>query len=151
MWMSAYPLAQVFVDLPIIDEPQGVDDFDVEEDADFDFGDHTQDSSDRGFIKAMLAVSSERLDPKSLASGTIGQRPRPRDSTPMRGRFVLVGGPGPRQDDRRTVHLPDIRASIISRRPQELLSAETRRALSLINEHCKEEGIDLFYRSAVSF
>ena len=136
-------LAQVFVDLPIVDEPQGVDAFDVEEDADFSFENHMQDSSDRGFIKAMLAVSSERLDPKSLASGTIGQRPRPRDSTPMRGRFVLVGGPGQGKTTVGQFICQIFRASIISRRPQELLSAETHRALSLINEHCNEEGIDL--------
>ena len=117
--------------------------FDVEEDADFSFENDMHDSSDRGFIKAMLAVSSERLDPKSLASGTIGQRPGSRDSTPMRGRFVLVGGPGQGKTTVGQFICQIFRASIISRCSQELLSAETQRALSLIDQHCKKEDMDL--------
>ena len=93
------PLAQVFVDLPVVDEPHREHALDVEDGTAYRFEDHVGDSADTGFIKDMLAVSSERLDPQSLASNTIGQR--------QRGRFVLIGGTGPRQDDSGTVHLPD--------------------------------------------
>ena len=67
-------LAKVFVDLPIVDEPYGMDTFETEEDAEYRFEDSMQDFPVRGFIKTMLAVSSERLDPKSLTGSTIGAR-----------------------------------------------------------------------------
>ena len=135
-------LAQVFVDLPIVDEPLRADAFDLEDGADNGFEDHAQETPDGGFIKAMLAVSSERLDPKSLASETIGQRPRTSDSSPTRGRFVLIGGPGQGKTTVGQFICQIFRASIISRRPQHLLSAEVNSALSLINNHCQEEAID---------
>ena len=136
-------LAQVFVDLPVVDEPHREDAIDVDDGTDYRFEDHVRDSPDRGFIKDMLAVSSERLDPQSLASNTNGQRPRDRHSSPMRGRFVLIGGPGQGKTTVGQFICQIFRASIISRRPQALLSAETQRALSLISNHCQEEDIDL--------
>ena len=137
------PLAQVFVDLPVVDEPHMEDALDVEDGSVYRFADHFRDSPDGGFIKDMLAVSSERLDPQSLASNTIGQRTRPRHSLPMRGRFVLIGGPGQGKTTVGQFICQIFRASIISRRPQVLLSAETQRALSLIRKHCHEEDINL--------
>ena len=135
-------LAQVFVDLPIVDEPHRADAFDLEDGTDYRFEDRAQDAPDSGFIKAMLAVSAERLDPKTLASETIGQRPRTRDSSPTRGRFVLIGGPGQGKTTVGQFICQIFRASIISRRPQHLLSAEINSALSLISNHCQEEAID---------
>ena len=137
------PLAQVFVDLPVVDEPHREDALDVEDGTDYRFEDHVRDSPDRGFIKDMLAVSSERLDPHSLASNSIGQSPRHRHSSPMRGRFVLIGGPGQGKTTVGQFICQIFRASIISRRPQVHLSAETHRALSLISKHCQEEDIDI--------
>ena len=128
-------LAQVFVDLPVENEPHREDSLDGEDGTDFRFEDHDPDSPSRGFIKDMLAVSSERLDPQSLASNTIGQRPR--------GRFVLIGGPGQGKTTVGQFICQIFRASIISRLPQALLSAETHAALSLISKHCTEEDIDL--------
>ena len=128
-------LAQVFVDLPVDDEPYREDALDAEDGTDFRFENYDQDSPGRGFIKDMLAVSSERLDPQSLASNAIGQRPR--------GRFVLVGGPGQGKTTVGQFICQIFRASIISRLPQALLSAETHTALSLIKKHCTEEDIDL--------
>ena len=136
-------LAQVFVDLPVVDEPHREEAINVDDGTDYRFEDHVRDSPDRGFIKDMLSVSSERLDPQSLASNTNEQRPRDRHSSPMRGRFVLIGGPGQGKTTVGQFICQIFRASIISRRPQVLLSVETKRALSLISNHCQEEDIDL--------
>ena len=135
-------LAQVFVDLPIVDEPHSVDALDIEDTTDYLLEDDVADSPDRGFIKDMLAVSAERLDPKSLTTDPIGPGPRHRESSPLRGRYVLIGGPGQGKTTVGQFICQIFRASIISRRPQELLSPETRDALSLIRQHCQDEGLD---------
>ena len=135
-------LARVFVDLPIVDEPHGRDFSDIGDSADSLVAEHVQDSEDRGFIKSMLAVSSERLDPKSLAAHTIGQNPKSGDLSPTRGRFVLIGGPGQGKTTVGQFICQIFRASIISRRPPTSLSPETSRALSLIQRHCQQESID---------
>lgn len=67
------PLATVFVDLPTHDEPPGgrtqpLDDADIDID---DIG--VSMGSGEGFIKEILATSSEYLDPASLGASTISQ------------------------------------------------------------------------------
>ena len=137
------PLAQVFVDLPVVDEPHGEAAFDVEGGPEYRLEGQVRDSADRGFIKDMLAVSSERLAPQSPDSKTIGQTPGLTHAVPLRGRFVLIGGPGQGKTTVGQFICQIFRASIISRRPTDILSAETQRALSLIRTHCQEEEIDL--------
>ena len=136
-------LAQVFVDLPIVDEPDEVDSLGLEQSTEYSFQEPDQDTQDRGFIKNMLGVSSQRLDPKTLATENIGQRPDTSDSSPTRGRFVLIGGPGQGKTTVGQFLCQIFRASIISRRPRELLSAETNSALTLIKNHCRDETIDV--------
>ena len=136
-------LARVFVDLPVVDEPHSDAALDVAEASDYRVDADAPDSPNEGFIKAMLTVSSERLAPQSLTNGTIGETPRPPRSSPMRGRFVLIGGPGQGKTTVGQFICQIFRAAIISRRSPALISSETKHALSLISKHCQEEDIDL--------
>ena len=131
------PLAQVFVDLPIVDELFGTT---VEDQHLYSIDDLNSSLQGEGFIKNMLAVSAERLDPKS--SDAIAQRAERRDHTPSRGKFVLIGGPGQGKTTVGQFICQIFRASIISRRSQVTVSSETRRALTSIERHCAQEGID---------
>ena len=136
-------LAQVFVDLPIVDEPETADSLGAKQGHRYAFGTSDHDEPGRGFIKNMMEVSSERLDPKTLAAEDIGHPPDTSESSPTRGRFVLIGGPGQGKTTVGQFLCQIFRASIISRRPQELLSPETKSALRLINIHCRDEDMDL--------
>ena len=137
------PLAQVFVDLPVVDDFHRAGPLDLEDSTEYLLEESLSDSQQGGFIKDMLTVSAERLDPTSLATQTAGQGTEVRDSTPTRGRFVLVGGPGQGKTTVGQFICQIFRTSIISRAPQVLLSSETRQALSLIRNHCQEEKISL--------
>ena len=136
-------LARVFVDLPVVDEPHSDPALTAAEASDYRVEADVPDSPNRGFIKAMLAVSSERLAPQSPTSGTIGETPRAPHSSPIRGRFVLIGGPGQGKTTVGQFICQIFRAAIISRRSPALISPETRHALSSIEQHCQEEDIDL--------
>lgn len=135
-------LARVFVDLPVVDEQYEAGTFEIGNSSEHLFEGHVPDFEDGYFIKGMLAVAAECLDPKSLSAHAIGQSPKPRESSPTRGRFVLIGGPGQGKSTVGQFICQIFRASILSRRPKALLSAETSRALSLIESHCQEEDID---------
>ena len=135
-------LAKVFVDLPTIDERHGTEALESSDSPQHLFAESEPDFAGRGFIKDMLAVSAEHLDPKTLAIRAIEQSPDTRAPEQTRGRFVLIGGPGQGKTTVGQFICQILRASIISRGPQVLLSAETRQSLSLIRRHCEEEGIN---------
>ena len=134
-------LAKVFVDLPTIDERHGAEALESSDNPQYLFAESEPDFAGRGFIKDMLTVSAEHLDPKTLAIRAIGQSPETRAPEQTRGRFVLIGGPGQGKTTVGQFICQILRASIISRGPQGPLSAETGQSLSLIRQHCEEEGI----------
>ena len=140
------PLATVFVDLPTHDEPPGVraqplDDADMNiDDIDMSMG------SGEGFIKEILAASSERLDPASLGSSAISESLDAGLSRESRGRFVLIGGPGQGKTTLTQFICQIFRASIIShisqKSPQKLLP-DIREALRIIQDQSEIEGFNL--------
>lgn len=136
------PLAHVFVDLPVVHEPHSNAAIEAAEASEYQVEDNAPNSPNNGFIKAMLSVSSERLAPQSLSSGALENAPGHSPSEPMRGRFVLIGGPGQGKTTVGQFICQIFRASIISRCAT-VTSPEIRRALSLITQHCQEEEIDL--------
>ena len=136
------PMATVFVDLPTHDEPPGVraqplDDADIDID---DIG--TSMHSGEGFIKEILAASSERLDPASLGSAAISQSLDAGLSRESRGRFVLIGGPGQGKTTLTQFICQIFRASIISGKPPHTLSSEIRAALRIIQNQSEIEGFN---------
>ena len=137
------PLARVFVDLHTRDEQRsGVGEF-----ADDDRFPHQSEASDgehKGFIKEILRISSESLNARTHTVHTISNPPETGDPQRSRGRFVLIGGPGQGKTTVGQFICQIFRASIISRRAQDPLSPEAGNALSLIQAHCKDEGIDCF-------
>ena len=138
------PLATVFVDLPTHSEPPGVrtqtlvdagidiDDIDVS----------IRPSDGEGFIKDILAASSERLDPASLGTSAISHSLDSRASRESRGRFVLIGGPGQGKTTLTQFICQIFRAAIISRKPSDRLAPELRSALEIMQSHCETEGIN---------
>ena len=136
------PLATVFVDLPTHDEPPGVraqplDDADIDID---DIG--TSMHSGEGFIKEILAASSERLDPAPLGSSAISQSLDAGLSRESRGRFVLIGGPGQGKTTLTQFICQIFRASIISGKPPHTLSSEIQAALRIIQNQSEVEGFN---------
>ena len=136
------PLATVFVDLPTLDESAGpkariVDDFDV--DAGYP---HPPVNLGEGFIKEILAASSELLDPTSLGTSVISNNLDPAVPQRARGRFVLIGGPGQGKTTLTQFICQIFRASIISGKPEHMWSSEIRDALETIQQHCDLEGIN---------
>ena len=135
------PLARVFVDLPTVDEPTvgqllpGVE-FDA-----FVYDEH-EVPIDNGFIKQILLAASERLN---LAASGGTEVVRTLDSAvtqDVRGRFVLIGGPGQGKTTLGQFICQIFRASIISQRPRQTLSREVSRALSIIRDQCESEDIN---------
>ena len=135
------PLARVFVDLPTIDEPAvgqllpGVD-------IDAIISDENLDLTNNGFIKQILFAASERLD---LAASGGAEMVGTLDSSvtqDVRGRFVLIGGPGQGKTTLGQFICQIFRASIISARPRQTLSGEVNRALSIIQDQCANEDIN---------
>ena len=136
------PLARVFVDLPTLDESAA---YRVQYEDGFDPPSHEsqiQNAKDKGFIKEILAASSERLDPASSGIHAMEQGLEPTVPQEVRGRFVLIGGPGQGKTTLGQFVCQIFRASIISQRPSQTLSAETRKALSIISTHCEREGMN---------
>ena len=137
------PLAQVFVDLHTSEHFGGrVQDW-KEGTYDHDHADLFE-GDDQGFIKEILEISAERLNRQSPAIHTMGQSPETGDPQQSRGRFVLIGGPGQGKTTVGQFICQILRASIISRKPQDQLSPEICKALSLIQTHCQDEGIACF-------
>ena len=136
------PLATVFVDLPTLDESAGLR-AQILEDTDVDFGNpHPPVHHGEGFIKEILAASSELLDPTSLGTSVISNNLDPAVPRGSRGRFVLIGGPGQGKTTLAQFLCQIFRASIISGKPTNTLSPETESALATIQDHCDLEGIN---------
>ena len=137
------PLATVFVDLPTHDEPPGVR-AEPLDDADIDIDDKgVSMGSGEGFIKEILATSSEHLDPASLGTSAISQSLDAGLSRESRGRFVLIGGPGQGKTTLTQFICQIFRASIISQKPPQTLSPEIREALRIIQDQSEIEGFNL--------
>ena len=117
------PLATVFVDLPTHDESAGFR-AEVLANIDVDIGDI--DLSDRpgaGFIKDILAASSECLDPTSLGTTVISNDLDSSGPRKSRGRFVLIGGPGQGKTTLTQFICQIFRTSIISGKPENILGS----------------------------
>ena len=135
------PLARVFVDLPTVDEPTVAHLLPgVQLDA-FVNNEH-EDLTDNGFIKQILVAASERLNPAASGGTEVARTLDPGVTQDARGRFVLIGGPGQGKTTLGQFICQIFRASIISQRPEQTLSREVRRALSIIQDQCESEDID---------
>ena len=88
------PLARVFVDLHTRRELLGGGARDGDLGDEYDYEDNSFEPEHEGFIKQILTVSAERLDPRSLADQPLGQYPETGENQLSKGRFVLIGGPG---------------------------------------------------------
>ena len=136
------PLAKVFVDLPTVDEP------DVSHISTYEHFDDLLDDDKRanlvenGFIQQILTAASARLSTGALGVTEAIQTLDTAVSQDVHGRFVLIGGPGQGKTTLGQFICQIFRASIISQRPLQTLSGETRSALSIIQEHCESEDIN---------
>ena len=136
------PLATVFVDLPTLDESAGLR-AQILKDTDGDIGyPHLPVHLGEGFIKEILAESSELLNPASLGTSVISDNLDPEVPRGSRGRFVLIGGPGQGKTTLTQFICQIFRASIISGKSAHTLSPEIQSALATIQEHCDLEGIN---------
>ena len=137
------PLARVFVDLPTRDEQRrGVRE--LSEDDHFSRHPEAFAGEHKGFIKEILEVSSAPLNTRTHTVHTISNPSEAGDPQQSKGRFVLIGGPGQGKTTVGQFICQIFRASIISRRPEAELSSEAANALSIIQTHCKDEGIECF-------
>ena len=136
------PLARVFVDLHARSQPQGPQMQFSASGNDAVYREGSLGTEHAGFIKEIVAVSSERLDPQSLAVHSLGQTPEGGAPGHSRGRFVLIGGPGQGKTTVGQFTCQLFRASIISQRPPATWSREVKSALTMIRTHCEEEGIN---------
>ena len=136
------PLASVFVDLPTLDDSAGLRAH-ILEDADVNIAfPHPPVHEGEGFIKEILAVSSELLDPTSMGTSVISNSLDPAVPRGSRGRFVLIGGPGQGKTTLTQFICQIFRASVISGKPENTLSLEIRSALGTIQHHCDIEGMN---------
>ena len=135
------PLARVFVDLHTrADSGNGTSAFD---DLRYDRLHRTASGREEsGFIKEMLEVSSNRLDPQSQYAQAITQNVESADPPRPQGRYVLIGGPGQGKTTVGQFICQIFRTVIISRKPVFSLSPETQNALTSIARHCEDEGIE---------
>jgi hypothetical protein len=119
------PLAKVFVDLPAyrerFPEPPG----------------HRPDTQGDGIVNRLLEVGSAKLAFRS------DKKPRLGDNSDenLRGRYVLIGGPGQGKTTVGQFLTQLYRASILLRRPESTLTFETHRALSDLKHQCCQEQI----------
>jgi hypothetical protein len=120
------PLARVFVDLPVSENPVF---------ANLEYS--LSDTRVSYFLTEIIEAAKEKLDPSAL----VGARQNP--ASGHNGRFVLIGGPGQGKTTLGQFTCQVFRASILRDRPGKTLSAEVRRALSGILQQCASEGIDL--------
>ena len=136
------PLATVFVDLPTSDENR-VFAYDVFDDDDFDERNvRISALHGAGFIKNILAASSQRLDPAHIGTSTLTNNFELDVQGQSQGRYVLIGGPGQGKTTLTQFICQIFRASIISEQSPHTLSPEALQALSIIQRHCEIEGID---------
>ena len=135
-------LATVFVDLPTSNEHSPVVSNVFDND---DFDSHSVGIStphQGGFIKDILAVSAERLDPAHIGASTLANSFELEFQGQSRGRYVLIGGPGQGKTTLTQFICQIFRASIISQQSPQAVSAEALQASATIQRHCDIEGID---------
>ena len=137
------PLASVFVDLPIDDEKLDFSESVVTVADSAVVKRQSVDTTDKGFIKEILKVSSEHLDPQALSIQRARQSSEAATSERTRGRYVLIGGPGQGKTTVGQFICQIFRASIVENRPQYTLSEEVQRALQVIRDNCNNEDISL--------
>ena len=101
------PLARVFVDLHTRSELSGGGARDVDLVDENGYEDSSFEPEHAGFIKQILAVSAERLDPQSLADQPLGQDPRNRREPAVKRQVRVNRRTRAGKDDRRTVCLPN--------------------------------------------
>ena len=136
------PLATVFVDLPTVDESAGLRAH-IREDTNVDIGYPDPPAHlGEGFIKEILAASSELLNPASLGTSVISNNLDPMAPRGSQGRFVLIGGPGQGKTTLTQFVCQIFRASIISGKPADKLSPDIKSALATIQDHCDLEDIN---------
>ena len=136
------PLATVFVDLPTQNE-NGSFGGQSPESIESDFT-HTAASLEHseGFIKDILAVSSQPLDPASLGTPVVPNNLQQAVASGSRGRFVLVGGPGQGKTTLTQFLCQIFRASIISEQPRNMLSGDIQTALTTLQQQCELEELN---------
>ena len=138
------PLASVFIDLRTRKDGYSVNTVEFESQVDYDDDEYASEDGDRGFIKHILEISSEKFDSQSLNVQTMNQTTEQPIRHIPRGRFVLIGGPGQGKTTIGQFICQIFRAANVSRKPEIMLSSDVRKAMSLIGEHCKEEGIETY-------
>ena len=137
------PLATVFVDLPMQIDPTELDEpFWNDPDSDDDNEIADCENYTEGFIKHILTVASERLDPISLGASAISHSFDWTNFRESRGRFVLIGGPGQGKTTLTQFLCQIFRASIISGKSSDTISLEVQEALDIIRKHCEMERIN---------
>ena len=136
------PLATVLVDLPTSDE-HSLFVSSVFDDEDLDSRDiGVSAPQGAGFIKNILAASSQRLDPAHIGTSTLTNNFDLDVQGQSQGRYVLIGGPGQGKTTLTQFICQIFRASIISEQSAHTLSPEALQALTIIQRHCDTEGID---------
>ncbi|MCZ0938344.1 MAG: hypothetical protein OXJ55_06890 [Caldilineaceae bacterium] len=134
------PLATVFVDLPIQHEPNMIRSHMLGEALE-DLNDVGRPQLKEGFIRNVLAASSERLDPASVGASPVPDRIEAGLAGASRGRFVLIGGPGQGKTTLTQFICQIFRAAVIARKPEHTWSPPTKGALGTIQHHCESENI----------
>ena len=126
------PLARVFVDLPtaptLLTEPPHED---------------SLDSQIAGFAQQILRIGALKMDRKSVLERKSTSN-QPREFATMRdGRIVLIGGPGQGKSTLGQFICQVYRAALLQDRPPEKLSETTQVALTIIEEQCNYDKIQL--------
>lgn len=115
------PISQVFIDLPTQSEET--------------------DGEPEGLAGQLLAIAGERLSPSSHDVADLQRGAS--SSGPVKGRLVLVGGPGQGKTTLGQYVCQLFRTSLLQSRPVSRLSPEARTAMALILSQSEEDGIDL--------
>ena len=136
------PLAQVFIDLETVNEVHGLRLAESLQSQPIFYNDGPSGFPKKGFIREIVDLAAEHLDFHSLEIGNNAPTSATDSSQLSRGRFVLIGGPGQGKSTVGQFICQIFRASIVSRPTSRNFLPETSKALSLIQGHCENEGID---------
>ena len=128
------PLAKVFVDLPASSAQS----------ADLEEQETPGGRLPLGFVSEVLDEGNERLARKAHNSATsVFEYMTGENLSPQAGKFVLIGGPGQGKTTIGQFIAQIYRASILNDVEPSKLSDEVHKALPLVIDTCKDEGIDL--------
>ena len=116
------PLARVFIDLPVAEE------LSTEE---------VSSSESVNFAEHIIAISSLRMDRKSVIERRAASGKERKTAAPEDGRFVLIGGPGQGKSTLGQFVCQLYRAAILRDRPRETLSENCLDALETLLEQCR--------------